>query len=136
MSAMGKTKASRSAEVVRFLLNGVFATAVHYGVLTLNVEVLGISPVGLANFVAAWFGITASFLGSRWFVFQNVDAPVMQQAVRFVSLYALIACLHGIVLYLWSDRAGWNYSAGFLVATGLQTVLSYLGNRFLVFKNA
>jgi hypothetical protein len=54
--------------------------------------------------------------------------------VRFLSLYAAIACLHGLLLFLWSDVLHLNYSLGFLMATGLQMALSYAGNKLLVFS--
>lgn len=121
------------SEWIRYLINGVFATGVHYGVLSLNLEVLELSSAGLANLVAAVFGITASFLGSRYFVFRRTDDPLLVQAVRFSGLYGAIAILHGLVLLLWTDWLALNYSAGFLIATLLQVSLTYVGNKRLVF---
>lgn len=122
------------AEVGRYILNGLVATAIHYGVLTFNLKVLGIPSAGVANFLAAWFGIAASFIGSRFFVFRSQGAPWARQALRFLTLYAIIACLHGLLLFVWTDVLHLNYTAGFLVATGLQTLLSYVGNKLLVFS--
>jgi len=124
----------RIAELARFVVNGVVATAVHYGVLTFNLKVLGIPSAGLANFIAAWFGITASFIGSRFFVFRRSEAPLLRQAMRFLALYLCIACLHGLLLFVWTDVFHLNYTAGFALATVLQTMLSYLGNKLLVFS--
>ena len=64
---------------------------------------------------------------------RSARAPVARQASRFVLLYALLALLHGLVLYLWTDRLGFDYRIGFLLATGMQLVLSYLGNKIMVF---
>ena len=116
------------------MINGVVATAVHYGVLSFNIHVLGFSSAGLANFVAAWFGIAASFIGSRFFVFRRKEAPLLRQALRFLALYVAIACLHGLLLFVWTDTFHLNYTAGFALATVLQTLLSYLGNKLLVFS--
>jgi len=124
----------RVAELARYVANGLVATAVHYGVLSFNLKVLGIPSAGAANFMAAWFGIAASFIGSRFFVFKKADAPWLRQAAHFLLLYALIACLHGLLLFAWTDLAGLDYSMGFILATGLQTVLSYAGNKLLVFR--
>ena len=124
----------RVAELGRFILNGLFATAVHYGVLNFNLHVLGMPSAGAANFFAAWFGIAASFIGSRFFVFRKRSAPWARQALRFLVLYASIACLHGLLLFVWTDVFGLDYSMGFLIATVLQTVLSYVGNKLLVFS--
>lgn len=121
-------------EVIRYVVNGVLATGVHYGVLTLNMEGLGFQSAGLANAIAALFGISASFLGSRYFVFQRTSGRVHQQAFRFGLLYGTMAGLHGLCLWLWTDQHGLDYRAGFIVVTALQVVVSYVGNKFLVFK--
>ena len=121
-------------QVARYIANGLLATAVHFSVLQINLKLLGMTSAGLANFIAAFFGITASFVGSRYFVFQAHLQPILRQALMFGGLYAAIACLHGLVLYAWTDRWGWDYRIGFLLATVLQVVLSYWSNKHLVFR--
>lgn len=122
------------AQVGRYIINGLGATAVHYTVLSFNLKILGIPSAGLANLCAATAGISASFLGSRYFVFRSLDEAIVQQAAKFGLLYVAIAVLHGLVLYLWSDIGRLDYHMGFLFATGLQVILSYWGNKKLVFK--
>ena len=122
------------AEIVRYALNGLVATLVHYGVLSANLNLLAFESAGWANFVAAIFGIGTSFLGSRYFVFNQTKQSVLQQAIKFCGLYAAIAILHGLLLWAWTDLNGLDYRIGFLIATVLQVSLSYLGNKFLVFK--
>jgi putative flippase GtrA len=121
-------------EILRYAINGLVATAVHYGVLTFNLEVLGIPSAGLSNLIAAVFGIGVSFIGSRYFVFPATDASILSQAVKFSGLYGAIALLHGLVLLAWTDWFGMDYRWGFLLATVLQVSLSYVGNKYLVFK--
>jgi putative flippase GtrA len=124
------------ATIVRFLVNGVAATAVHFSVLWINLHVVGVSSFGLANLIAAVFGITASFLGSRHFVFRAASKPMHHQAWKFGLLYGALALMHGAVLYAWSDRLGLDYRIGFVLATGIQVVSSYFGNKRLVFRHA
>lgn len=119
---------------VRYLINGLAATAVHFAVLTFNLQVLGWGSAGIANLVAAVFGITTSFLGSRYFVFQGSVEPLLKQIYRFIFLYATIALLHGALMYVWADHYRLNYIAGFVVATGMQVLCSYWGNKRMVFK--
>lgn len=119
----------------RYLINGLFATGVHYAVLVILLDGIQIGLASMANLIAAVFGITASFLGSRHFVFQSVIEPAWQQLVRFVPLYGMIAALHTFVMWWWADHMGWNYTLGFLAATGLQMTCSFLGNKYLVFKS-
>lgn len=121
-------------QVVRYVVNGLVATAVHFVVLSFNLQVLGIPSAGLANLYAAVAGISTSFLGSRYFVFRSRDEAIFRQAAKFGLLYAAIAGLHGAALYLWSDVGRLDYRIGFLLATGLQVMLSYWGNKMLVFK--
>ena len=133
---MSAALSSHKAEVVRYIVNGLAATAVHYGVLTFNLKVLGFGSAGMANLLAAMAGITASFLGSRYYVFTgSVRQPWLPQALKFSGLYGAIAVLHGLVLWLWTDRFGLDYRVGFLIATVLQVSLSYVGNKLLVFKS-
>ena len=121
-------------EVLRYAINGFVATVVHFAVLAFNLHVLHFSSAGLANLTASLFGISASFVGSRYFVFPRTGEPIVAEALRFSGLYGAIALLHGAVLLVWSDYFGLDYRAGFLLATVLQVSLSYLGNKFLVFK--
>jgi putative flippase GtrA len=121
-------------QVLRYIVNGLVATAVHYSILRYNIEVLGVPSAGLANAIAAMFGIAVSFLGSRYFVFRASSGGIARQGVMFLLSYGLIALLHGLILYLWTDRAGLNYTLGFLVATGMQVACSFVVNKFLVFR--
>lgn len=121
-------------QLVRYLINGVVATAVHYGVLQFNIEVLHVQLASVANAIAAVFGITVSFIGSRYFVFRGQQSSVVRQGAHFVLVYVLIALLHAAVMYVWADYLGMDYRIGFLLATGMQMVLSFLANKFLVFK--
>lgn len=121
-------------QLARYAINGVVATLVHYGALSLLIEVARLPSAGLANGIAAMFGIAASFVGSRYFVFRAGHAPIVGQALRFGLLYGAIALLHAATLWLWTDVAGLDYRLGFLVATALQFACSYAGNRFLVFR--
>ena len=82
----------------------------NYLALRLGIEVLKLGSAGLANLLAAPLGIATSFLGNRYFVFQRQDGDLLQQALRFIGLYAAIALLHGSLLYVWSDLLKFNSS--------------------------
>ncbi|MEM5312065.1 GtrA family protein [Paraburkholderia sp. JHI869] len=121
-------------ELIRYVINGLVATAVNYGVLHTCIEVLHLRSAGLANFIGSVFGITSSFLGNRYFVFGGAGEPIGSQALRFLGLYAAIAILNGGVMYIWSDVYGLGYRSGFLLTTVAQFLLSYLGGKQFVFK--
>jgi putative flippase GtrA len=128
-----RSRLSDRARFLRFVANGVLATGVHFGVLTLNLEVFHLRSAGIANFVAALFGIAASFVGNRYAVFEGADTPLLPQAARFLALYAFLALFQGFFLALWADFLHFDYRIGFLVAAGGQMVISFLGNKLLVF---
>ena len=90
-------------EVLRYAINGFVATAVHFAVLAFNLHVLHFSSAGLANLTASLFGISASFVGSRYFVFPRTGEPIVAEALRFSGLYGAIALLHGAVLLVSAD---------------------------------
>nr|WP_294989092.1 GtrA family protein [uncultured Stenotrophomonas sp.] len=127
-------KDALGGQAVRYVINGLAATAVHYGVLRFNIEVLHIPLAAAANALAAVFGITASFLGSRYFVFRGRQGSLARQGSLFLLVYASIAVLHALVMYLWADRLGLDYRIGFVLATGMQMAISFIANRWVVFK--
>lgn len=128
------SKALLGGQVARYLINGVVATAIHFLVLKFNLEVLGMTSAGAANGLAAIFGITASFIGSRYFVFRGTSGRLLKQGTLFVLLYACIAVLHALVMHIWADRLGLDYRVGFVLATFMQMAFSFVVNKFMVFK--
>ena len=133
MSATLSDRSDLLWQLVRYIINGVAATAVHYAVLRTGLEVVQLPSAGLANFIAALFGIAVSFTGSRWFVFRQTQEPILRQASKFVALYAAMACLHAPILFVWTDVWQLDYTIGFLIGIAVQVVSSYFGNKFLVF---
>lgn len=121
--------------ITRYLINGVFATLVHYSVLYFLVEIATLESIGFANLLASVFGIGSSFLGNKYYVFSAGLSPVKRQLLLFVAFYGLLALTHGLVLYLWSDMLGLHYSYGFLIALAIQVVLGFFVNKYVVFKN-
>jgi putative flippase GtrA len=128
------TKEYRIGEFVRYCINGAVATIVHFGVLILGLNLEIFDSAGLANFVAAFFGISSSFLGNKCFVFKHSGGNFFNQTAQFGILYGAIAVLHGLILWAWTDWSGWDYRIGFLIATVVQFSISYIGNKLIVFK--
>ena len=120
--------------VVKYSLNGMVATLIHFVTLKLCLEIIEIPSAGISNAIGSAVGISASFLGNRYFVFNERIASLHKQALRFVILYALIALWNGFFLFLWSDIFLRSYQWGFVISAVVQFVLSYFGNKLLVFK--
>lgn len=116
----------------RFVANGLFATLVHYLMLFTLIEGAKFASAGLANGIAAVFGIGASYLGNRAFVFRSTEA-IARTLPPFLALYATIALLHVAVLAIWTDYAKLPYTMGFVIGTAGSILISYFGNRYLIF---
>lgn len=123
------------SEILRYFLNGILAASIHFLVLSVGLEIFRFQSAGVANFIAAIFGSTSSFIGARYYVFCKNEQNILRQALSFGMLYLAIALLHGFVMYIWSDLAGLDYRIGFVVATTIQVVLAYFGNKTFVFMD-
>jgi putative flippase GtrA len=119
----------------RYIVNGVAATAIHYSILLFCIETLHLQSAGAANLIASIFGISASFLGNRYFVFQSRRASIFLQATKFIGIYIAIAALHGTTLYLWTDVYHLNYNLGFIIAVIIQFILGYIAGKDFVFAD-
>lgn len=121
---------------LRHLINGFVASGVHYACLTFFLCGLNMPSAGVANFLAALFGIGTSFLGSRYFVFRELSETILHQLAPFVLFYGVVAVSQAFLLFSWTDVMGLNPSSGFLVGVVMQAVISYFGNKHLVFRKS
>ena len=119
----------------RFVVVGLLATAVHYALLFLLVDILALRPIGLANLPAALAGTTTSFIGNRRIVFRASVAS-REALPRFLLLYALLWLAHSVLMLLWADWMAWPYSLGFVLITGTIAIISYRFNARFVFRAA
>lgn len=131
----GGGRAVLRGEVLRYALNGAVATAIHFLVFIAAAAALGHGLHGVANGVGSAFGIAASFLGSRYFVFPHRRGDWRRELARFLPLYASLAVLNMLIMYLWSDLSGFNKEIGFVIATLIQVAATFFGNKYLVFRN-
>ncbi len=122
-----------TGRILRFMLNGLVATAVHYAVLVGLVEGVGMASAAFANVLAAICGTAISYAGNRNFVMRS-RASHYRAGPRFLAGYAVVISLHGGAMALWADIGGLDYQVGFLLFTGLAAMLTYLLNRLFVFR--
>ncbi len=118
----------------RYGITGIVATLINFAVLTFNLEFIEMNSAGLASTLEAIVGIPISFLGGRYFVFKSTGDRFVSQFMKFSGMHGAIALLHGTVLAIWTDWNRLDYRIGFVATTVLQVTLSYLGNKFLVFR--
>jgi putative flippase GtrA len=121
-------------EILRYAVNGLICTLIHFGVLTFNIKFLEFESTGLANIIASVIGISSSYLGNKYFVFQGSKTLKSLLFPKFFLTYSLIALFHGLSLYVWSDICKLDYKLGFVMAVIIQFVLGFLLSKFIIFK--
>ncbi|MBC7958063.1 MAG: GtrA family protein [Cytophagales bacterium] len=115
----------------RYGLVGGFATAVHYAVLVLCVEVFQ-WPAYFGSGVGAVVGAQVAFFGNRRFTFAH-DGALGPAWFKFQGT-ALLGALVGMVVVAASVQAGWHYLIGQVLATLTSLVLTFAVNRAWTFR--
>lgn len=121
------------SEFSRYIINGLFATGVHYVIFIFNLKYISINSAGLANFLASFVGISVSFMGNRYFVFQGHHRSILPQFFRFSALYASVAIFNGLSLFIMSDKLSMDRNLGFLLTVCVQVCITYIASRRVVF---
>lgn len=78
-------------------------------------------------------GIAASYLGNRYFV-MRARVRHREAFSRFLVCYVAVIGIHGTLMALWADWAGLDYNVGFVLFTAIAAGVTYLLNRFYVFR--
>ena len=124
---------------LKFTINGLFATFVHYFTMLLISNYV-IAIYSIAYGIAAIFGILTSFLGNKFFVFTTsnqdnfLNNGTSKQLRSFLLLYGLIMLICSILMGVLSDLLRINYNLSFMISLSVQTLLSFFGNKNYVFK--
>ena len=116
---------------VRYTLVGAIATAAHYALLAIAVE-LGHWPAFIASGFGAVVGAQVAFFGNRWFTFGHAGelAPAW---LKFQGT-ALFGAVVGMVVVGTGVRLGVHYLIAQMIATGLSLVLTFAINRAWTFR--
>jgi putative flippase GtrA len=122
------------SEIVKYSIIGGIATLVHFCALVIIIELTIIKSTGIANFLASFFGITSSYLGNKFWVFNKTPKKITLEITQFYAGYISIAIVHACFLTIWSDFFELNYIFGFIFAVAIQFIFGYLTNKLLVFK--
>lgn len=133
MTAKHNNRASNKIPTL-FLINGAFATIVHYSVLFVIFDVMSLGSAGVSSLISSVVASFVSFFGNKYFVFQVHHDSLGMQASRFAALYLMVALFHGAFLLIWTDQLGWSYRVGFLLAVSFQVAIGYIGNKYFVFR--
>lgn len=116
----------------RFLLVGGVATATHYCVLVLAVELFDTRPV-FASGVGFLAGAIVNYLLNRHFTFRS-DALHSAALPRFFVIAGVGLALNQGLMHVLSTRLGWPYLLAQVVATGLVLLWNFAGNSLWTFR--
>ena len=116
---------------LRYGFIGAIATASHYAVLILCVEVFQ-WPAYIGSGVGAVVGAQVAFFGNRHFTFQHRGA-LTPAWIKFQGT-ALLGALVGMAIVVAAVHAGWHYLVGQMLATLTGLVLTFLINRAWTFR--
>ena len=111
---------------------GACATAVHYALLVLGVEVAGWPP-SAATALGAVVGAQVAFFGNRRLTFADGGAALGRSWRRF-QLTAMLGAAFSAGAVWAGGRMGWHYLAAQVVATVLALLLTFAINRRWSFR--
>lgn len=119
----------RKKEVLRFLIGGGSAVAVDFIVYHLLMECIS---VDLSKAISYVVGATVGFVINKLWTFESKSFRTVE-VVKYILLYACSAAVNaGVNRLVLSVFA--NSLLAFLCATGVSTVMNFLGQKFFVFQ--
>ena len=120
----------------RFVLVGLVATLVHYLVILCLVDLLSLLEPTPATVVGSVFGIATAYVGNYHYVFGVDDKRHHHYVPRFVITYLIVMSIHASVMYLFVEILLLPYELGFITATALSAMTTFVANNLIVFSNA
>ncbi len=120
----------RLRELLRFLVGGGSAVAVDF--LSYRLLLLLGLAVNPAKAVSYVLGAAVGFLINKLWTFESKRFEPLE-IVRYIALYAVSAAANTLVNHLVLGWLGYGLLA-FLAATGVSTVMNFLGQKFFVFR--
>ena len=121
-----------SGEILRFGIVGVIATLVHFGMLRLGVEWLGI-PAAPANGLAFSVAVGVTYFGQSVWVF--LDPVHSFGRLRRFLLSVLGGFLANVgIMALAVQVLGLHYLVGFVAALTIVPTATFIINKFWVFR--
>ena len=130
--SLNRHQATARLQLSRFILTGLAATATHYLVLRLGVDVLLLDPV-VATFPAFGIAFLLGYNLNRRWTFKATTAHR-----RALPAYLVVALLglgnNALLMFIAVHVLRQSDTAGFLASVFSTPILTYLGNRYYVFR--
>lgn len=120
-------------QVLRFLVVGSTSVAVDFAVYRLILSG-GLLPRDIAKAASYLAGVVVGFFGNKWWTFESARRsaaePVSYLALYAATLVVNVACNRAALALLGESGGTW----AFLFATGVTTVLNFLGMKLVTFR--
>jgi putative flippase GtrA len=113
---------------IRYSLTGAAATALHYTVLLVLVE-MRLMPAAPAAGIGALCGAALAYLGNRHFTFRGSGARHRQAVPRFLLVALAGAALNSLIVWAVMQALAWHYLVAQALATLVVLALGYRLNR-------
>jgi putative flippase GtrA len=123
---------SIALQFTRFLVTGVFNTAVGLGVIWFCWRVIGLPPV-VANAIGYCVGLCVSFLINRTWTFRS-DRSTKSALPRFLAVFVVSYLANLATLLLLTDVFHVRVEWATLAANVPYTLVFYCGSRWFVFR--
>jgi putative flippase GtrA len=120
-------------KAVKFFINGLISTLVHYLVLIFAIELIKIDNIILANLIAGIIAIFYSFISNKYYVFKAHNKNIFFQVLKFLILYLSTIMLHTVIMFFLT-KTGVDYHISFFVTSSFLAVISFIVNKIVVFK--
>ncbi len=117
-------------ELLRFLVGGGSAVIVDFVLYHIFMEV-GIT-LSVAKGLSFFCGAVVGFVINKLWTFESKGFS-KGEIVRYVILYSITACINALVNMAVLMMTSLSFLA-FLCATGVSTILNFLGQKFFVFR--
>ena len=123
-----------SKEVYRFLIVGLLATIVHSICLIVFVEFLQ-QPATFSNLGAFFVAVVTSYIGHFYWTYKT-SSTHQKTFTRFFILAFVGFILNYLIFYLMVDTMKWHYLVALSVVITTIPLLTYLGQKYWVFRRA
>lgn len=116
-----------------FACVGGVATAIHYGVLIVTVNLFGVSAVWGSSLGFAVSAV-ANYTLNYYYTFKS-NRPHADAALRFIVISSLGLALNGAIMKVGVDGLGGHYILVQLGATGVVLVWNFFGSYLWSFRD-
>lgn len=125
-----KLNSIKKRELIGFLIGGSTAVIVDYSTYFLLMY-LGL-PISTSKAISYVLGAAVGFIINKYGAFQSKQFSI-KEIIRYVVLYAISALANTITNSSVLMVISWKPFA-FLCATGVSSIINFLGQKFFVFK--